>query len=91
MIIPRDRLEVRLSVVTGHLQTRIDELCDALDGCMAKLVHGIPRAKDEVRRVGVGQKKKMQRSIDPSCITLVKPSDTVNTTTDHRWKDWRYR
>ncbi len=53
MIVPRDRLDVRLSVITGHLQARIDEMCDALDGSMAKLVIGIPRAKDEVRIVDV--------------------------------------
>ncbi len=62
MIVPRDRLEVRLSVITGHLQARIDEICDALDGTMAKLVLGIPRVKDEVRRVGVMRKKEATTS-----------------------------
>ncbi len=67
MIVPRDRLEVRLSVVTGHLQARIDGICDALDGSMAKLVFGIPRANDEVRRVGV-----MTKSNNPLCVTFIR-------------------
>ncbi len=53
MVVPRDKLDVKLSSVTGHLQARIDKLCDSLDSSMAKLIFVIPRANDEVGRVDV--------------------------------------